>query len=355
MPRSAVFSGIATLGIGTLGGLCFFWLNLPLPWILGSLSATALISLTTEFRPVLPAGWRNVAHIIIGTMLGAGFTPEVISGAANWAISILAMLLLSAAFFAVNYWAFRRLGRMDRTTALFAAMPGGMAVMTLLAEEYGADAGKVALSHISRVMVLLITAPFVIQAISGIDVADANQAAFTNAESIIPRQHGILALAAVLSWFVARRVPLPSAMLLVPLFISAALHMTGTIYAHVPPHLSNLAQIAVGASVGTRFGGYRLLDIVRHGWMGAVVAVFMAAGALLAALILAPLLGYGSAALYISYLPGGAPELSVVALALMIQPAMVAAHHVIRIFAIVLALPLAARIVKRQDRQGADG
>jgi len=36
-------------------------------------------------------------------------------------------------------------------------------------------------------------------------------------------------------------------------------------------------------------------------------------------------------ALFLSYVPDGAPELRVVALALMIDPAMVAAHHVLRV------------------------
>ncbi|WP_085850664.1 hypothetical protein [Pacificibacter marinus] len=36
-------------------------------------------------------------------------------------------------------------------------------------------------------------------------------------------------------------------------------------------------------------------------------------------------------ALFLSYLPDGAPELGMVALVLMIDPAMVAAHHVLRV------------------------
>ena len=101
----------------------------------------------------------------IGTMLGTGFTHDVVSRAGSWMPSLIAMSLLSLVFCLVAYQAFMRLGRMDRLTALFAAMPGGLSVVTMLAEDYRTEVNRVALCHTARLVVLLISAPVIIAAI----------------------------------------------------------------------------------------------------------------------------------------------------------------------------------------------
>ena len=350
MLNTPVARGAATLAIGAFGGFGFFLLNLPLPWVLGSLFASALVTQVSGFRPALPSDWRSYAMVAIGTMLGTGFTQDVVARSGSWVGSLIAMSLLSVAFFVMAYGMFRRWGRMDPSTAMFAAMPGGLSVVTMLAEQYRTEVNRVVLCHTARLVVLLISAPIVIQMISGIDLADANRSAFHNPEAIDPLRHGLLALIAVASWFVARRVRFPSAMLLLPLLSSAVLHATGLITVHVPLALSILAQLVIGSSVGARFANYTLRQIARDGWIAAIVGVFLALGSLAGAALVAPLVGGDVAPLFLAYLPGGAPELGVVALALMIDPAMVAAHHVLRVFIIVAVLPLAAsKLAARRD------
>jgi membrane AbrB-like protein len=343
MLNSPLFRGALTLCLGAAGGLTFFWLNLPLPWVLGSLTAATLTTQVSSFQPKLPATWRSFAMVAIGTMLGTGFTQDVVARSGSWGISLIAMSLLSFIFCLFAYTVFRRWGAMDRSTALFAAMPGGLSVVSMLAEDYKVEINRVALCHSARLVVLLVSAPIVIKLISGIDLTDANQALFHSSEAIDPVKHGILAAVAVLCWAIAKRMGFPSAMLLIPLIGSAFLHATGIITVHVPPQLSVLAQIVIGASAGSRFVGYTLKQIVRDGWLAALVGAVLAIGSLLGALVIAPIVLEQTPALFLSYLPGGAPELGVVALALMIDPAMVAAHHVLRVFLIVAILPIAAR------------
>ncbi|PTW46587.1 MULTISPECIES: AbrB family transcriptional regulator [Rhodovulum] len=344
---SAPARGAVTLGIGALGGGLFFALDLPLPWVLGSLAATALAAQATRFQPVLPRPWRGYAMVGIGTMLGTGFTPEVVARAGTWWSSLLVMSALSLAVCLVAFGVFLRWGRMDRTTALFASMPGGLSVVSILVEDYPAEINRVALCHTARLLVLLVLTPVIIQLLSGTDLADANRAAFAHAEALDPLRHGALALAALASWAVARRINFPSALLLIPLFASAALHATGLLDVHVPAVLSCAAQIVIGAGVGGRFAAYTMREIARDGWLAALVGGFMALGALVAAVAFAPVAGADVSALFLAYLPGGAPELGVVALALMIDPAMVIAHHVLRVFLIVALLPAAANLTRR--------
>lgn len=348
---SASLRGGITFGIGALGGLVFLALSLPLPWVLGSLTASLICTQMVSFKPRFPSAWRSYAMVAIGTMLGTSFTQEIVSRAGGWVTSLAVMSLLSLAFAFIAYQIFYRFGKMDRVTALFAAIPGGLSVVSILAENYRAQVDRVALCHTARLVVLLIAAPIIIQAISGINLADASLTSFAHAETIEPVKHSILALVAICSGWLAWRLNFPSAMLLIPLLSSGILHATDLLTVHVPPVFSSAAQIVIGAGVGARFANYSLSQVLKDGWLAAIIGVLLAFGSFVAALLFAPIAGLDSTPLFLSYLPGGAPELGVVALALTIDPAMVAAHHVLRVFLIVAILPLAASRLRRPLHQ----
>ncbi len=180
--------------------------------------------------------------------------------------------------------------------------------------------------------------------VSEVDLNAATLLAFSEAEAFDPLQHGVLAVMAILAWILGQRSQMPSALLLIPLLLSAGFHLTGLIYVHVPVSVSVIAQIIIGTSIGVRFSQYQPRQILRDGWLAILVGASLAFGALISALLVARLTGAPPAALLLAYLPGGAPELGMVALTLGIDPAMVATHHVLRIFMIVVALPSLIRL-----------
>ncbi|MBQ0833123.1 AbrB family transcriptional regulator [Marinobacter sp.] len=336
--------GILTLIVGALGGLSFTFFGLPLPWMLGSMAATALCVQAPLLQLSQPKRWRGYAIVVIGIMLGAGFQPDVIASAGAWVPSLLVMALISTLFFIFAYLVMHRWGNMNRVTAILAAVPGGFSVVSVLADRYSADTRRVALCHSARLIALLVLAPVMIRWVSDVDLAAATLQIFSAAEAFDPLQHGILALVAIMSWFIGQRSRVPSALLLTPLLLSATLHLTGIVNVHVPISMSVVAQIIIGTSIGVRFSQYQPRQILHDGWLAMVIGALLAFGALIAALLVARLTGSPSAALLLAYLPGGAPELGMVALALGIDPAMVATHHVLRVFMIVVALPSLIRL-----------
>ena len=69
MSESHVFRVALTLAVGSVGALFFQVLSLPLPWLLGALTATIAASLAgapVEIRP----GLRRYLVCILGVMLG---------------------------------------------------------------------------------------------------------------------------------------------------------------------------------------------------------------------------------------------------------------------------------------------
>jgi len=155
------------------------WLRTPIPWMIGPLLATSLVSVlgapTESWTPL-----RNTGQWVIGTALGLYFTPAVGALVASlwWAIAlgIAWALMLGLAFGA---W-LRRLhaGHLAHltpaqllSTTYFAGAIGGASEMTLIAERQGARTDLVAAAHSLRVLLVTLTIPFALQfwGVSGLD------------------------------------------------------------------------------------------------------------------------------------------------------------------------------------------
>lgn len=336
------FAPALAICVGLAGGALFLMLRIPLPWVLGSIAATAL---ATRFGiPVrTPAGWRAVALLAIGVMLGAGFEEGVFGRLVDWFPSILVMLILSALFFALSYVLQRRLSGMDRATAFLATVPGGFAIVVALADELGADTRRIALTHAARVVVLLLMTPIMFGWVADLDLGGVAGDQLAHLEWGDPFDLAMMAGCAAGGWALSRVVPLPSGALLFPLVLSAALHAGGVVTAHVPAPVSIMAQVVLGAGVGARFSGYRTSEIIRDGWVAAATGVVLGLGAFAGAWAYARATGEAVAPLLLAFMPGGAPELGVVALALNIDPAMVSTHHLSRVMVIAALIGLSAR------------
>jgi membrane AbrB-like protein len=104
----------------------------------------------------------------------------------------------------------------------------------------------------------------------------------------------------------------------------------------------------VGAGIGCRFVGASIDKL--HKEMAAAVgaAVIMILVAVAFAKVSVALTGLNLDATVLSYAPGGFAEMSLIGLALGIEIAMVATHHLFRLFLILLTSPVIFRIWLRR-------
>jgi len=108
-----------------------------------------------------------------------------------------------------------------------------------------------------------------------------------------------------------------------------------------------IAQVVIGSAVGCRFAGMRAAELGRA-MLTAVGATAIMLG-LAAAFVmgLAPLLGVPAAAMLLALAPGGLAEMSLISLALGLDVAYIATHHVVRILLVVGLVPFAKRWPRR--------
>ena len=329
-------------------------LHTPLPWMLGPLVATSVLSMagapTESWGPL-----RNGGQWAIGAALGLYFTPEVsaLVGSLWWAIvlGIGWALLLGWGFGA---WLYRlhapRMhgvpASMLRSTSYFAGAIGAASEMTLLSERENARTDLVAASHSLRLLIVTITIPFALQwsGLQGLDI-------------LIPTVRDVswpgLALLALLTGagaLVMDRLGRANPWFMGAMLVSMAVTMAGLHLSAVPQALVNAAQLVIGVSLGVRFRAEFLHTAPR--WLASVAAGTFGLMGICAAFaaVLAWATGLPWVTLLLGTSPGGITEMAITAKVLQLGVPVVTAFQVCRLIAVLMLVgPMFRRIYPQQD------
>ncbi len=334
---------LLTVAIGAVGGAAFFYLKLPLAWMLGAMCATTIAALAgAPLNFWLPL--RTIMITVIGTLLGSAFTPEVVDRAGQWLGGVGVTIAFVVSISAVAMLYLLRTGRFDRITCFFAATPGGLGIMTLVGESYGGDPRAISLTHATRILVVVFSIPLYLSFVEGLEIAPTTQLA---GKVVVagPADLAILAVAAVLGSAVAHKLRIPNAGFMGPFVLSAALHFSGVVDGRPPIQLVWLAQLVIGSALGARFVGVGLGEVRRVVVIALGSGALMLGGAILVSKLAAPILGLDSASLILALAPGGLPEMTLMALALDIDTAFVSTMHIVRIILVVAAAPYLFRLL----------
>ena len=145
---------------------------------------------------------------------------------------------------------------------------------------------------------------------------------------------------------------LPAGQLTGPLFVAAAVSLSGLVPLDMPQWLINEAQIVIGASLGMRFGGLKGRALMKGIWLGLASVAFMMLVALVLVALVHRMTGAPFDTLLISFAPGGVTEMALIALSLQANPALVTAHHIYRIILTVIEMSVIQRVRRRRAPRG---
>ncbi len=158
---------LLTLAIGSLGGYLGYKSKIPAGSLIGALLATIVWQLATG-RAEAPAFYKTTAQIIAGVFIGMQLASCSLRNLLTLYKPILVTLL---GMFCINlisgfliYWT----SALDLKTALFATTPGGVAEMTIIGEQMGADAIQVSMLQFARLLMALCVFPAVAQRLTAV-------------------------------------------------------------------------------------------------------------------------------------------------------------------------------------------
>lgn len=305
--------------------------RMPVPWLLGPLLAMALLAgLGAELDA--PPGGRQAGQVVIGLAIGLYFAPQVVLHIAGYLPLMVAAGAGSILLGILAGPVFARGADVDRRTAFFCTVPGGLAEMSNLADRHGAAIPPVVLAQSIRVATVVVVVPFAMT-LWGASGVDAYVPPTVGVHALgLGAMLGIAAAAA----FGASRLRVTNPWLLGPMAVGIAFAVTASIPSEIPRPVSNAAQVLMGCALGARFRRDFLLRAHRVALaaLGTTVAL-IAASAGLGALI-AWVTELRLPTMLLAIAPGGLPELSVTAKVLQLGVPIVAAFHVVRILMILL-------------------
>nr|WP_247744357.1 AbrB family transcriptional regulator [Ruegeria sp. R14_0] len=307
-----------------LGGSLWEALGLPLGWLMGAAVVTGCFAMC-NVEVVVPKPLYSVSLAALGAGVGLSITPDVAAVLLVWApvMFVAACLGIAAAVLMTPLLA--RIGRMDRSTAFFSLLPGGVIEMANVGETHGADRTIVASLHAVRVAMVVGLLPLALYAAFPSSIKTVNDAATLSWSPL-----ALVLLVGVTGGWAATQLGLPAAWLLGALVAVGLLSSLGFSSGRMPAPLMAGVQVLVGVSLGARFRRDRLSSVPRALAVGFPVLLVIMVGMAIAAATASLVTPISLPTLVLCFSIGGMAEMVLTSKVLGQNVALVAAFQAVR-------------------------
>lgn len=348
-----IASPLLALALGSGGAAIAVVINLPLAMVTGPLIVLAIFTMRGArifgHAPMLP-GWLSLLVLpVIGIAIGSSLTPEVLISAKHWWPSLLSMFLYIPLVHYLGFVLFRNVGRLDPATSYFAAVPGGLLEVLLLAEETDAHAGTVLTLQFLRIVLCVLLVPLGFS-LMGADLLSVSTSAMS--QSLPTSEEVIMMIACAATGVgVGKLLRFPAAVVTGPVLCFGALQLWGITDAAPPPLSLAVTQLIMGTLLGLRFTGLPVRQFVVAVQLALAHLAITMTLALGFAVLFYGLVGEPVEALVLAYAPGGLAEMSLIAASLHIGLLYVSVHHLLRIILAIFVARYFASSVRRDAPQ----
>jgi membrane AbrB-like protein len=340
-----------SLLIGAAGGFLLNAAKFPAGWLAGSMTFAAAAALAGR-TVLVPGVVARACSIVMGITIGGAVTPDTVRGMAAWPLSIAMVAISVVAVTVACFTYLTRVHGWNAVTAIYASIPGGLAQVMALAAEEGrrCDIRAVAIVQTLRVVILTVVVPMALALAGRTGTVRLPAGATTAVEA--PAAFAALVGAATAAGLGLTWIGFPGGLIFGPLLVSAVLHGGGFLTVTMPPWLAVAAMVGLGTLAGGRFTGlrFRLLLWYLGAALGAFAVSLVVTAVIGIAVTLAVPLPIGD--IIVAYAPGAVDAMMILALALNLDPVFVGAHHVARVFVVLLGMPLAVRYFAGGKRKG---
>jgi uncharacterized protein len=317
---------LRALAVGIPAGFLFDRLHTPIPWMIGPMIAVAALNLIGVGMHSPPYA-RQMGQVILGSAVGLYFTPSVVTALAANLPAIVAATIAVFLVGGLGALTLSRASGVDGKSTFFASIPGGAMAMAVLADRYGAQIAPVAVAHSLRVSLVVILVPIALT-YGGFPLVPAAY------RPNLPLDFAILIPWLAIGWLLgelSEKFRFHNGCLLVPIFLSAGLTVSGVVLSAVPHWLTDFAQLMFGLVLGAR---YERAFFVRYKLFipfALLNSCFILVASVVAGATLAWAFGLPVATMILATAPGGLAEMTITAQALQISVPLVVAFHLFRV------------------------
>jgi membrane AbrB-like protein len=344
---------VVTFTISLIVGWCFFSLNLPAPYLMGSLFGVWVIGgVLPSIQPFLGvARWVHVPVILgLGVLIGATFTADIFIHIQRWSVTVFTMIFVTVIVTFIGYMFLTRLRGYDSRLAFLCSVPGGQAEATVMARELVDKDYVVALFHLIRVTFVFLTTPLLLALLEGKVAVSQSSIVLQSMPSLTDL--GLLQIVkflgiAVGGYFTAHVMRIPMPHLTGPIFLSAGLHIVGIVAIPRINEFVIIAQLVIGGAVGARLAQVSFSEVLQYLSDGLVNTVLILASYLTATFLMSSVMDVSFLEMWLAFVPGGLYEVTLLALIFGFDIAFVAFHHTVRIMMVFLTMPFIITRMKK--------
>ncbi len=337
---------LLTFSIALATGWGFLALNMPAPFLMGSLFGVWTFgSMFRSSRQHLGvAHWLHVQVIFgLGVLIGANFRADVLAQISQWGGTVLIMVVTTILVSCIGYIFLNKFKGYEPRLAFLCCIPGGQAEALALARDAVDQDYVVALFHLVRVVFVFVSMPLLLAILEGDVAVEASNIALQEMPSIFDLDNQKIAVffaTAFGGFLLARwcRVPMPH--LLGPMGLSSLLHMIGWVELPRVHEFVLLAQLAIGGAVGAKLARVPFTEVVEHLKIASINTLIILIAYLCAALTIAVSGNIEFLTIWMAFVPGGLYEVTLLALIFGFDVAFVAFHHTVRVVMIFLSMPM---------------
>ena len=333
---------ILALLIGVLGSILFIYLNLPLPWLLGSIFASSIAMRFNNLPIKTPKSFSPPARVLIGLTIGSAFTPEILQYLHIYFYSLLLVIPYTIITIICGMFYFYKFQGFDKKTAYLSSMPGGVIEMVIIAEEIKANISKITLVQSSRLFFIVITLPFIIQYIFHVDIS-GNKLITIPMKDIKLLELSILIVLGFIGGIIAKKIKLSAAFLIGPMIVSIALHSTGIITTIVPDELLKFVQVVFGTIIGFTFKGVDFKTILKTLIATLGHFIILVTISVIFIVIVYYLFDFPIISTLLAFSPGGQAEINLIAILVGANVPYITLHHIVRLFIVMNIAPVFAK------------
>lgn len=341
-----IIQKIVYLIVAALVGFIFNMLNIPAGWLIGSL-------LTGVFCGVFIKRYKfdgkpfKIALAFVGSNISLLLMIDTLKHIHHLILPLfITIVIVLIAGLIFGGFLHKTVDGVSQTTAFFCCIPGGASEIIGISSQYGADERLVAAFHTVRITFFTIAIPLIVALLHPV----TDQFVREHENFTLTINHIYFFVVVIIFTIVLDRIiKVPGGTLLFSILIGFLLSEFIIAVEHVPRYISGIGQAMIGAFVGIRFDKEVLVRLLKVGPTALLIVMMFFCLSLVTAAIFMFVTGQPYATSLISTVPAGAAEMSVTAVALNVNPTIVASLHITRVIVLFLLLPVLMKVFRKMN------
>ena len=318
---------------GVLGFL-FKTLNVPIPYMLGGIVVTFVSKTFVDPKTNWPAAWRNLMLSVGGCEIGRDCSFETLVNLSHQVFGVLSATGSIVIVSLIASWLTFRMTSVNLISCFMGCAPGGMSLMTLMAEEDPrSDMNFVVVAQTLRFTCVVVSVPFL-----AMHMLDENATAVALEQ--VDGLHWLVLVPLVwLGRFLGKK--LPTKQLLGPILVAAIFSTFVQPFESAPKLLMMVVQLNIGLYIGTKLEKDRLLKLrstLPNLFFGNAAMIATSVGM---AIFLSQTYGFSLITAFLAMAPGGIAEMCLAGLSMGADVPQILTYQLFRLLFLNFTLPFA--------------